>query len=277
MPYVEVGKENSAPIVIYYEDLGAGDPVVLIHGFPFSGRAWEKQQAALLGAGYRVITYDRRGFGMSSQPSDGYDYNTFAADLDTLLTKLDIQNAALIGHSMGTGEITRYLGTRGSDRVRKAVLVSALPPFLLKASDNPHGVEQKVFDDFQKQIMADRYAYLTQFVNDFFNVDKNMGKRVSREVLQAHWIVATMASPKGTYDCVTAWQTDFRADLPKIDVPVLVIHGTADRILPYEATAQLLPDLLQNCRLVTLADAPHGIPWTHADEVNEELLGFLQS
>jgi non-heme chloroperoxidase len=277
MPYLTVGKENDEPMAIYYEDHGSGKPVVLIHGFPFSGRAWERQRPALLQAGYRVISYDRRGFGESSQPSGGYDYDTFAADLDALLTKLDLQEAVLVGHSMGTGEITRYLGTKGSERVRKAVLISALPPYLLKTSDNPAGVDQAVFDDIQRAIAKDRFVYLTQFINDFFNVDENLGKRVSQEALQGHWIVAVQASPEGTYQCVSAWLTDFRTDLSTIDVPVLVIHGDADRILPYNATAKFLPDLLQNCRLVTLKGAPHGIPWTHSDIVNEELLTFLGS
>jgi non-heme chloroperoxidase len=275
MSYVEVGNENSAPIKLYYEDHGSGEPVVLIHGFPFSGRAWEKQTTALLDAGYRVITYDRRGFGRSSQPTMGYDYDTFVSDLDTLLTKLDLHGAVLVGHSMGTGEVTHYLGTKGSARVKKGVLISAIPPFLLKTSDNPEGVDKAIFDDIQKQILQDRFVYQTSFVNDFFNADILLGKKVSQQVLDAQWNIAIDASPTGTYECVFAWQTDFRDDLPKIDVPILVIHGDADRILPYPSTAPRLPGKIKDCKLVTIKDGPHGIPWTHADVINSEVLAFI--
>jgi non-heme chloroperoxidase len=275
MPYVEVGKENSGPIKLHYEDHGSGKPVVLIHGFPFSGRAWEKEETALLGAGYRVVTYDRRGFGDSSQPSVGYDYDTFTADLDTLLTTLDLKDAVLVGHSMGTGEITHYLATKGSGRVRKGVLVSPIPPFLLKTGDNPDGVDKSVFDGIQQAILDDRFAYLTQFNNDFFNVDQNLGKSVSQEVLDAHWGIAVAASPTGTYECPPTWLTDFRDDLPKLDVPILVIQGDQDRILPYEKTGKRLPDMIKDCRLVTYQGGSHGIPWTHAAEINEELLKFI--
>ena len=277
MPYIEVGTENNAPIKLHYEDHGSGAVVVLIHGFPFSGRAWEKEEAALLDAGYRVITYDRRGFGGSSQPSVGYDYDTFVADLDMLLTKLNLQDVVLVGHSMGTGEVTHYLGTRGSDRVRKGVLVSPIPPFLLKTDDNPNGLGKGMFDGFQAAIRSDRFAYLAQFNQDFFNVDENLGKSVSQEALDAFWDIAIAASPKGTHDCVLSWLTDFRDDLPKIDVPILVIQGDADRILPYDMTGKLLPDRIKDCKLVTLNGAPHGIPWTHANEINSALLDFLRS
>lgn len=275
MPYIEVGTENSAPIKIHYEDHGSGRPVVLIHGFPFSGRAWEKEEVALLNAGYRVIVYDRRGFGGSSQPASGYDYDTFVSDLDALLTKLDLRDVVLVGHSMGTGEVTHYLATKGSDRVRKGVLISAIPPFLLKTEDNPSGVDQRVFNDIQQAILDDRFAYLTKFNADFFNADENLGKSVSQEVLDAHWNIAATASPEGTYQCVSSWLTDFRADLPKLDVPILVIHGDADRILPYGATAKLLPDKIKDCQLITIPGGSHGIPWTHAAEINAALLQFI--
>jgi len=275
MAYVEVGKENTAAIKIHYEDHGTGRPIVLIHGFPFSATAWEKEETALLAAGYRVIAYDRRGFGQSSQPSVGYDYDTFVADLDTLLTALNLQDVTLVGHSMGTGEVTHYLGTRGSGRVRNGVLISPIPPFLLKTDDNPKGVPQKVFDDMQQAILKDRLVYLANFNADFFNVDVNLGKSVSQEELNASWNTASIASPKGTHDCVTTWITDFRGDLPKIDVPILVIQGDADRILPYELTGKLLPGLIKGSKLVTLKSAPHGIPWTNADEINKELLAFV--
>jgi non-heme chloroperoxidase len=275
MAYVEVGKENSEAIKIHYEDHGTGRTIVLIHGFPFSGRAWEKEETALLGAGYRVITYDRRGFGQSSQPSVGYDYDTFVADLDMLLTELNLQDVTLVGHSMGTGEVTHYLGTRGSGRVRNGVLISPIPPFLLKTNDNPKGVAQKVFDDMQQAILKDRLVYLANFNADFFNVDVNLGKSVSQEELNDSWNTASIASPTGTHDCVLSWLTDFRGDLPKIDVPILIIQGDADRILPYELTGKLLPGLIKGSRLVTLKNAPHGIPWTNAEEINKELLAFV--
>jgi non-heme chloroperoxidase len=176
MPYITVGQENSATIDLYYEDLGTGQPIVLIHGFPLNGHSWEKQVLVLLNAGYRVITYDRRGFGHSSQPSSGYDYDTFAADLNTLMTKLDLQNTVLVGFSMGTGEVTRYLGKYGSERVQKAVLMAPVPPFLLKTDDNPEGVDQSVFDGIMKAIVEDRPAYFSTFFQGFFNVDVLLGR-----------------------------------------------------------------------------------------------------
>src|SRR5512133_3567377 len=236
MPYIGVGTENSGPIELHYEDHGTGTPVVLIHGHPLSGRAWDRQVPALLAAGHRVITYDRRGFGNSSQPTTGYDYDTFAADLNTLLDTLDLRDAALVGHSMGTGEVTRYLGRYGSERVERGVLISPIPPFLLKTPDNPAGVDGSVFDGIKQAIAADRPAYLTKFLADFYNFDVTRGKLVSDEVFRLGWNIAAGASPKGTLDCVSAWLTDFRGDLSRIDVPMLVIQGDADRILPIDAT-----------------------------------------
>jgi non-heme chloroperoxidase len=277
MSYVEVGKENTSPIKIHYEDHGSGRPVVLIHGFPFDGNAWEKEVLALLAAGYRTITYDRRGFGQSSRPTSGYDYDTFVADLDTLLTSLDLHDVTLVGHSMGTGEVTHYLGTIGSERISGGVLVSPIPPFLLKTADNPEGVDKSVFDGIQQAIEADRLAYLTDFIANFYNVDENLGKSVSQEVVDYSWNTASVASPKGTYDCVPAWLTDFRPDLPNIDVPILIIQGESDRILPFEATGKRLHPLLEDSKLVALKNASHGVPWTHAAEINKELLSFLEA
>lgn len=276
MPYVTVGQENSANIDIYYEDFGMGQPVVLIHGFPLSGHSWEKQVGVLLKEGYRVITYDRRGFGDSSQPSFGYDYDTFAADLNKLMTKLDLRHAVLVGFSMGTGEVTRYLGKYGSERVSKAVLMGPVPPFLLETDDNPEGVPQSVFDGVMKAIVEDRPAYLSAFLKDFFNVDVFLGDRISNEAIQASWNVAAGASAKGTLDCVPSWLTDFRDDLPRIDVPTLIIHGDADRLLPLASTAARLPQLIKDSRLVVIPDGPHAINWTHADQVNPVLLDFLK-
>ena len=275
MARVKVGVENSTDIEIYYEDHGSGRPVVLIHGYPLNGRSWERQQRELLAAGYRAINYDRRGFGLSSQPTTGYDYDTFAADLNALLDHLALDEVDLVGFSMGTGEVTRYLGKYGSGRVRKAALLGAIPPFLLKTDDNPDGVDRSVFDGIEAAIVADRYAYFKDFLDNFYNVDKLGGTRISDQAWQASFNVAAGASPYATYACVETWLTDFRADLAKIDVPVLVVHGTEDRILPYEATAKRLPALVSGLKLVSVEGGPHNIGWTHPEEVNKALLEFL--
>jgi non-heme chloroperoxidase len=275
MPYVTVGTENSAAVQIYYEDLGAGQPVVLIHGFPLSGRSWEKQSLALLAAGYRVIAYDRRGFGRSSQPSSGYDYDTFAQDLQHLLTTVDLRDVVLVGMSMGGGEVARYLGRYGSGRVAKAAIISGVPPFLLKTPDNPDGVDKRVFDDILQDIATDRLAYQSKFLADFYNLDTFLGTRISEEVVRDSWNTAAAASPTGTAACVSTWYTDFRDDLPRIDVPALVMHGDADRILPIAATGAKTHQALKDSTLVVVPGAPHGLLWTHAEEVNAELLGFL--
>jgi non-heme chloroperoxidase len=275
MSRITVGTQNNADIELYYEDHGTGAPVVLIHGYPLNGHSWERQERALLDAGYRVITYDRRGFGESSQPTIGYDYNTFAADLNALLEHLDLNDAFLVGFSMGTGEVTRYLGKYGSARVKKAALLGAIPPFLLKTDDNPEGVDASVFKGIEAAVVADRYAYFKSFLDNFYNVDLLGGTRISDQAWQGSFNVACGASAFATYACVGTWLTDFRADLPKIDVPTLVIHGTADRILPFSATAARLPGLIKDLRLVKVEGGPHNIAWTHPEEVNPALLGFL--
>lgn len=276
MPYLNVGKENFSDIELYYEDHGTGRPVVLIHGWPLSGRSWEKQLSVLLGAGYRVITYDRRGFGRSSQPSAGYDYDTLTRDLNTLLETLELRDVTLVGFSMGGGEVARYLGTYQTNVVRQAVFISAIPPFLLKTPKNPEGVEGKVFDEIQQALMADRPAFLKKFFENFYNADQYRGSRISDEALQFSWNEATQASPIGTHDCVKAWGTDFRKDLDKIHVPTMVIHGTADRIVPLEASGKRISEQMKGSVLVVIEDAPHGLIWTHADEVNQALLSFLK-
>jgi non-heme chloroperoxidase len=275
MHRITVGTENSAPIEIHYEDHGSGQPVVLIHGYPLNGASWEKQERLLLQAGYRVITYDRRGFGKSSQPTVGYDYDTFAADLNTLLDHLNLTDVVLVGFSMGTGEVTRYLGTYGSARVAKAVLMGAIPPFLLKTGDNPEGVDGTVFDEIKTAVLADRPAYFKNFLDNFNNVDVLGGTRISEQAWQNSFIVAVGASPYAAHACVDTWLTDFRDDLPKIDVPTLLIHGDADRILPYAATAARLPGLIKDLEFVTVEGGPHNIAWTHADEINDALLAFI--
>jgi non-heme chloroperoxidase len=275
MPKLTVGAENGAPITIHYEDHGEGQPVVLVHGYPLDGNSWERQERALLNDGYRVITHDRRGFGRSSQPTVGYDYDTFAGDLSALLEHLDLTDVALAGFSMGSGEVTRYLGSYGSARVQKAALFGAIPPFLLLTDDNPEGVDGKVFDDIKAAIVADRYSYFSSFFDDFYNRDVFGGSRISDDAVRAAFTVASRSSPYATYACVDTWLTDFRPDLRKIDVPTLIVHGTEDRILPFEATAARLPALIDDVRLVTIEGGPHAIGWTHGDELNDALLKFL--
>lgn len=275
MPFVNVGKENSGAIDLYYEDHGSGDPVVLIHGYPLNGASWEKQTAALLNAGLRVITYDRRGFGKSSQPTTGYHYDTFAEDLHKLVTQLRLRNFALVGFSMGGGEIARYIGKYGSKGVTSAVIIDGVPPFLLKTPENPEGVDGSVFEGIEKAVSADRYAFFTGFFDNFYNTDVFLGKRVSPQAVQASWNVAAQSSATASLACVPAWGEDFRADLARIDVPTLVIHGDADRIVPIDAGGRRTAQLVQGARLVVVKDGPHATIWTHADEVNEALVDFL--
>jgi pimeloyl-ACP methyl ester carboxylesterase len=275
MSTIKVGTENSTDIELYYEDHGSGQPVVLIHGYPLDGQSWEKQTAALLDAGYRVITYDRRGFGRSSKMTTGYDYDTFAADLDAVLRALDLRDVVLAGFSMGTGEVARYLGTYGSERVAKAAFLGGIPPFLLQTDDNPGGVPQDVFDGIAAAATADRYAWFEQFFADFFNTDENLGSRLSEAALRANWDTAIGSAPAAAYAAVPTWITDFRDDVAKVDVPALILHGTADRILPIDATARVLRKRLPDARYVEVEGGPHGLLLTHADEVNRALLEFL--
>jgi len=277
MPTVTVGQENNTDIEIYYEDHGAGQPVVLIHGYPLSGRAWDKQVPVLLDAGHRVITYDRRGFGHSSQPTSGYDYDTFAADLNTLVEHLGLYDAVVVGHSMGTGEVTRYLGRYGSARVAKAVLISPIPPYLLQAGDNPDGVPQSLFDGFAQAARGDTPAWMKGFLDNFYNADTLRGTLVSDQAYQASWNLAVTASATAAVACIRTWATDFRADLPKIDVPVLVVQGDADQVLPLDKTGKRLPGLVNDLQLVVVEGGPHAIAWTHADQVNTAVLEFLRS
>jgi non-heme chloroperoxidase len=275
MPYIKVGKQNSADIELYYEDHGSGDPVVLIHGYPLSGASWEKQVPALLAAGHRVITYDRRGFGKSSQPTTGYNYDTFAEDLHKLVTHLKLRDFSLVGFSMGGGEVARYIGKYGSKGVSKAVIIGGVPPFLLKTPDNPEGVDGSVFEGIQKVVAADRYAFFTEFFKNFYNTDVFLGKRISEQAVQAGWNVAASASATASFACVPTWHEDFRNDLARIDVPTLVIHGDADRIVPIAASGRRTAKLVKGARLSVIKDGPHAVSWTHADEVNAELVRFL--
>jgi non-heme chloroperoxidase len=272
---IKVGQENSTPIELYYEDHGSGPPVVLIHGWPLNGDAWEKQSAALLAAGHRVITYDRRGFGRSSKPAIGYDYDTFAADLDALLCALDLTGVSLVGHSMGTGEITRYIGKFGTRRLRKAVLIGTLGPYLVKAPDNPEGIDASVFSGIQAGIKADRSAAMMEFLMNFYSVGGADEKLVSDLVIQANWTVAIGASPVGTLACVDAWLEDFRKDISRNDLPTMIIHGDDDRILPADATSRRQAKLIKGVKFIEIKGGSHGLPWTHADEINAALVEFL--
>jgi non-heme chloroperoxidase len=275
MPFVTVGKENSADIKIHYEDYGSGKPVVLVHGYPLSGRAWEKQVPALLEAGYRVIMHDRRGFGQSSQPYSGYDPDTFADDLHKLVTHLELHDFSLGGHSMGGEEVARYLGKYGTENVTKAIFISAVTPYLRKASDNPEGLDSSIFEGIKKKMIEDRPATLKWFCEAFYNYETYKGKLVSEEAMLASWQIAVACSPKGALDCVDTWGIDFREDLKRINIPTLVIHGDADQIVPFPKAGQRMPEYVKNCKVVPIQGGPHGIAWTHADIVNRELLNFL--
>jgi len=275
MSYIDVGKENSTSIHLYYEDHGSGQPVVLIHGYPLSSASWEKQVPVLLEAGFRVIAYDRRGFGKSSQPTTGYNYDTFAEDLHKVITELKLKNFVLVGFSMGGGEVARYIGRYGSKNVSKAVIISGVPPYLLKTADNPEGVDESVFKGIEKAVAADRYAFFTEFFKNFYDTEVNLGKRVSEQAVQASWNVASIASATASLACVPTWHEDFRKDVAKIDVPTLVIQGSADRIVPFASSGQRTAKLVKGAELVVINDGPHNIAWTHAEEVNAALTVFL--
>jgi non-heme chloroperoxidase len=275
MPHVTVGKENSASIDLYYEDHGSGDPVILIHGYPLSGSSWEKQLPVLLAAGHRVITYDRRGFGKSSQPTTGYNYDTFAEDLHKLVNHLGLRSFSLVGFSMGGGEVARFIGKYGSKGVSKAVIIGGVPPYLLKTADNPEGVDKSVFDGIENAIVSDRYAFFTEFFKNFYNTDQLLGKLVSEQAVQASWNVAASASPTASLACVATWHEDFRKDVTKIDVPTLVIHGDSDRIVPIAAAGERTAKLIKGAQLHVVKGGPHNIAWTHAEEVNSTLVNFL--
>jgi non-heme chloroperoxidase len=276
MPFITVGQENTADIDLAYNDQGSGQPVVLIHGFPLDGASWEKQAHVLLEAGYRVITYDRRGFGSSSQPSVGYDYDTFAADLATILDVLDLTDVVLVGFSMGTGEVARYLSRYGSDRIAKAAFLGSLEPYLLITDEHPDGAGPlEFFQGISDSVKKDRYAFFAGFFADFYNLDENLGSRISEEALRNSWNVAASSGAYAAAAAPLTWPTDFRADIDAITVPTLIVHGTADNILPIDKTGRKFAELLPDATYAEIEGAPHGLLWTHADEVNEHLLGFL--
>ncbi|TDE37700.1 alpha/beta hydrolase [Actinomadura sp. 6K520] len=278
MGFINVGEENSTPIEIYYEDQGTGQPIVLIHGYPLNGHSWERQTSELLAAGYRVITYDRRGFGRSSKVGSGYDYDTFAADLNTVLETIDLRDVVLMGFSMGTGELARYVSRYGHERVAKLAFLASLEPFLLARDDNPEGLPQDVFDGIEEAARGDRYAWFNQFFSDFYNLEENLGGRIGQDAVAGSWNVAVSSAPVAAYAVVSSWIEDFRDDVEAVRAsgkPALILHGTADNILPINATARRFRTLLPDAEYVEIEGAPHGLLWTHADEVNSALLAFL--
>ncbi|HEY8912133.1 alpha/beta hydrolase [Lacisediminihabitans sp.] len=278
MSYITVGQENSTDIELYYEDHGSGQPVVLIHGYPLDGHSWERQTKVLIAAGYRVITYDRRGFGQSSQPTVGYDYDTFAADLDAVLTTLDLTDVVLVGFSMGTGELARYVANHGADRVAKLAFLASLEPFLLQTDDNPTGVPREVFDGIEQAASADRFAWFTGFYQNFYNLDENLGSRISEEAVRNSWNVAASSAAIVAAGVVPSWIEDFRGDVAKVrasGTPSLILHGTKDQILPIDASGREFHRVFPEAEYVEVDGAPHGLLWTHADEVNAALLAFL--
>ena len=278
MAFVTVGIENSADIKLFYTDQGKGQSVVLIHGFPLDSESWGKQQSALLDAGYRVIAYDRRGFGASSKTRTGSDYDTFTDDLGALMHTLDLEKVVLVGFSMGTGEVARYFSRYGSERVEKVAFLASIGPYLLKTEDHPEGGgPQDFFDGIAASVREDRYAFLTGFYRDFYNLDENLGSRISQEALDASVQTANRAGNAAIASAPLTWPTDFRADIGKVDVPALIVHGTADQIVPIDSTGRPFRKLLPDATYVEIEGAPHGMLWTHADEVNAALLSFLES
>ena len=275
MSRLTVGTDNGTPVELHYEDHGAGKPVVLIHGWPLSGRTWENQVPALVEAGYRVISYDRRGFGNSSQPWGGYDYDTFAADLNALMEHLDLHDATLVGFSMGGGEVVRYIGSYGTDRVAKAVLASSVPPYLYRSQDNPDGgLDDRTIEGFEAGVKGDRIAFLDTFMTGFFSAAGQL--KVSEPQRDYARDIAAFASPKGTLDCIAAFgRTDFRGDVARVTVPTLVIHGDSDAIVPFEVSGKRSAELIAGSELVVIKDGPHGINASHAKEFNQALLAFL--
>jgi non-heme chloroperoxidase len=276
MGIIDVGSENNTPIELYYEDHGAGAPVVLLHGWPLDSRSWEPQLHALRGAGQRVVVYDRRGFGRSSRPAEGYDFDTLAADLDRVLSHLDARDATVVGFSLGTGELARYVGKYGTDRLRACVFIESLAPSFAKSAENPTGVDEAAVAGVQQAIVDDRFAWLTGLLGDFLNLDEYLGQRVTEETVRSMWNAGSEASPLATWACPSGWLDDFSADIERIDVPTLIVHGTADRILPIEGQGRRLHAALPDARYVEIEGAPHVGCVTHADEINRELLAFLR-
>jgi non-heme chloroperoxidase len=276
MGRITVGEENTSPIELYYEDLGSGPPVLLLHGWPFDSRSWEPQVHALLESGHRVIAYDRRGFGRSSRPSEGYDFDTLADDLDKVLTQLDLTDVTVIAFSLGTGELARYIGAHGTERLASCVFIESLAPSFVKSAENPGGIDRPGVEGVQQAILDDRFAWLTGLLGDFLNLDEYLGKRVSEDTVRANWNAGAEASRRATWAYVLTWLDDFSQDIKGIDIPTLILHGTADRILPIEGQGRRLHATLPDARYVEIEGGPHVMCVTHAAEVNRELLAFLR-
>src|SRR3954462_2807754 len=268
MGTVNVGSENSTPIELYYEDHGTGTPVVLIAGWPLDSRSWEPQLAPLLDAGHRVIAYDRRGFGRSDRPAVGYDFDSLAGDLDKLLTTLDLRDVTLVGFSLGTGELARYVGTHGTGRLRSCVIIESLAPTFAKSADNPTGVDDAGVSAVQQAIVDDRFAWLTGLLGDFLNLDDYLGKRVSEDTVRALWNAGAEASPEATWACPAGWLEDFSQDIQRLEVPTLVLHGTADRILPIDGQGRRLHAALPHARYVEIEGGPPVNAGSHQDDDN---------
>lgn len=275
MHYIEVGKENSATIDLHYQDHGSGKPIILLHGWPLNERSWEAQVPVLLANGYRVISYARRGFGESSKPATGYNYDTFADDLHAIITKLDLKDITLVGFSMGTGEVARYISQYGDERIEKAIFISGILPALLKIENNPEGIEKSVFDDMIKKCIEDRPAFIARFLKDFYSHSIVGRKAVSEEMFKFSWNLAMEASGIATTNCIDAWGEDFREDIKKIKVPSLVIHGSGDKITPIDICGKRLKEMLPGCEYLEIDGGPHGLLASHAEEVNAALVRFL--
>ncbi len=275
MGRITVGQENSSGIDLYYEDQGSGSPVVLLAGWPFDARSWEPQLHPMLVAGHRVIAYDRRGFGRSSRPIEGYNFDTLAGDLDTVLSELDLHDVTLVGFSLGTGELARYVGIYGTDRLKSCVFIETLAPSFIKSEENPAGVDAAGVADVQSAILEDRPAWLTGMLGNFLNLDEYQGSKVSEDTVRSLWNAGVDASPWGTWGCVPTWLEDFSDDIKRIDIPTLILHGTADRILSVEGQGRRLHAALPDAHYVEIDGGPHVMCVTHAEEVNRELLAFI--
>lgn len=275
MHYIEVGKENAATIDLHYQDYGTGKPAILLHGWPLSEASWENQIPVLLANGYRVIAYGRRGFGESSKPATGYNYDTFADDLHHIITKLNLKDITLIGFSMGTGEVARYISTYGDERIEKAVFISGILPALVKAENNPEGIDKQIFDDMIKECIEDRPEFMHGFLSDFYSHSIVGRKAVSDEMIRYSWTLAMQASKLATINCIDSWGEDFRDDIKKIKVPSLVIHGSGDKITPIKVCGKRLKEMLPGCEYLEIDGGPHGLLASHAEEVNAALVRFL--
>lgn len=277
MSYIKVGKEHGAKIKLYYKDWGNGQPVVFSHGWPLSADAWEDQMFFLAQHGYRCIAHDRRGHGRSSQPWSGNDMDTYADDLATLVKELDLKDVIHVGHSTGGGEVARYIGRHGTKRVSKAVLISAVPPLMLKTSHNPHGTPMEVFNEIRENLLKDRSQYFKELADPFYGATR-AGSDVSQGLKDFFWLQGMLCGFNAAYECVKAFsETDFHEDLKKFDIPTLILQGDDDQIVPIVAASHVSAKIVKNSVLKVYKGAPHGLCSTHKDQVNKDLLDFFKS